>query len=145
VEWSFNSSATTPSDVLACSPTHGTVAANSKQVITLRASAGVPDKIDVTAQFDVAHFEPVTVHASIQGTCGMLATSLPRVPDEHWPEAMAQAASTLQARQPRLQATSAKRKSGLLSRPGVGLFLTYHCMQPFCSSKLLIALGISAK
>ena len=95
VEWSFNAAAASPTHVLTCTPAHGTVRANSKQTITLKASPGLPDQLRITAQFDIAHFDPVIIHGTVKGECGMLATSLPRASNEAWPQELARAAKGL--------------------------------------------------
>ena len=120
VEWTYNEAATKGGAALTCTPGSGVVPANSKQAITLRAQPGIPDVVRIAAHFDIAHFDPVIVHATMEGTCGAIMASLPRMAEDGWVAAVAAAAHDLQQRSGQAVKQLAKTvgRSRAPSRPG---------------------------
>ena len=78
-----------------CSSLGGTIAAGGREILKLKVTPGIPDKIDEIIAVEVAHFEPVNVHVKINGLHPSILLSLPRVYDEFYRTAVEQASIIL--------------------------------------------------
>lgn len=93
-------------------PSQGHIPAGGKQVVTLKASPGIPELFHAVASFEVAHFDPVHVNVSVEGVYASVATSLPRILPETWTGVVSHAAQSIVHRGSRLTDTVLKREQG---------------------------------
>lgn len=94
-DWKYNGSSLKRSGSVLCTPTTGTLASGTKQVLNLKITAGVPNRVNEVVYFEVAHFEPVAVTIQVDGIYSFVALSIPRLPPSNTPEKLAAAADTL--------------------------------------------------
>ena len=116
-DWKFNSTTIAADGLLTNSPSSGHVAAGSKQTVTLKVRPGIPERIKADAFFEIAHFDPVRVHITVEGVYASLATSLPRIPEPEWPSTVQRALEKIQDNGSRLL-EAALRKDRKAGRDG---------------------------
>ena len=101
-----------------CSSLGGTIAAGGREILKLKVTPGIPDKIDEIIAVEVAHFEPVNVHVKINGLHPSILLSLPRVYDEFYRTAVEQASIILAELGPRKPPPSTGSKQRLPATRG---------------------------
>jgi hypothetical protein len=109
-DWKFTGSTLPPHASLQSFPSLGHIPAKGKQVITLKASPGIPELVHAVASFEVAHFDPVHVAMSVEGVYASVATSLPRILQETWTQAVSRAAQSIVHRGGRFAEAVLKRE-----------------------------------
>ncbi|KAG2489301.1 hypothetical protein HYH03_012133 [Edaphochlamys debaryana] len=80
--YNFNTSRLSRPGIVEAIPASGTIAPLTKEIIKLRVCPGIPEKLVETLLVEVAHFEPVPVQITVEGTYAAVSLNLPRQRDD---------------------------------------------------------------